>query len=232
MTRLIRILIAAATAVMITCAFGETPTRAEDEPPVVSVKATLGSLAQNGAGNGLLEEYDKVHEIVADTDAVFEEKYGKMTYKKNGFTKKELKLVASLIYCEANSMCFEAKVAVANVVLNRMNNTDPNVWGHCNTIYDVIYDRRWGVQFSPTAGDPSSMDKAMALYSGLDSAKYENWQIRAMNSCIEAAKAALAGYKAVPDTFMYFNSHLVASREKCQNQGRPFAIIERHIYYK
>lgn len=207
----------------------------EYDPSVISPKAQLGSLAQTEKGSGLLHTYDRANKVTPDTDAVFEKQYSKMTYKKNGYTKKELKLLSALIYCEANSMCFEAKVAVVNVVLNRMNNKDPNYWGHCNTIYDVIYDNRWGIQFSPTYsenGKPSSLDKAMALYSGLDSGEYENWQIRAMNSCIEAAKAALAGYKTVPDTFMYFNSHLETSREKCQTQGRPFSIIERHIYFK
>ena len=204
---------------------------ADDKEAAVSIKAQLGSLAQTEEGSELLPELDELCQNVADTDAVFEEAYNNTSYKDNGFTKKDLKYIASIIYCEAGSQTFESKVAVANTILNRMKNTGVNEWGHVSTVYDVIYDRKWGVQFTPTSGNPSKMDLAMELYSSMDESKYQDWQIRYMNACKEAAKAALAGYKTIPDNFMYFNSHMVDSRIKCQNNGREFSLLDKHIYF-
>ncbi len=204
---------------------------ADDKEAAVSIKAQLGSLAQTEEGSELLTELDELCQNVADTDAVFEEAYNNTSYKDNGFTKKDLKYIASIIYCEAGSQTFESKVAVANTILNRMKNTGVNEWGHVSTVYDVIYDRKWGVQFTPTTGNPSKMDLAMELYSSMDESKYQDWQIRYMNACKEAAKAALAGYKTIPDNFMYFNSHMVDSRIKCQNNGREFSLLDKHIYF-
>lgn len=206
-------------------------TFAEENDTNVSLKAALGSLAQSEEGTELLATLDEVYENVADTDAVFEEAYNNTSYKDNGFTKKDVKYMSAIIYCEAGSQTFESKVAVANTILNRMRNTGENEWGHVSTVYEVIYDRRWGVQFTPTKGSPSKMDEAMALYSSMDENKYQDWQLRYMRACKEAAMAALAGYRTIPENFMYFNSHMVDSRIKCQDNGREFSLLDRHIYF-
>ena len=65
----------------------------------------------------------------------------------------------------------------------------------------------------------------------MDENKYQDWQLRYMRACKEAALAALAGYKTIPDNFMYFNSHMVDSRVKCQDNGREFSLLDRHIYF-
>ena len=196
-----------------------------------SVKAHLGSLSLCEDGEELYLKFDEKQGYIADPDADYEEVLNSTTYKDNGFSKKDLKYMSAIIYCEANSMSHDAKVAVANVVLNRMRNREDNNWGHVNTIYDVIYDRKWGVQFAPTSGNPPSIDKALALYSGIDSGEYKDWQVRAMNDCIAAAKAALAGYKSIPDNFMYFNGYLDRSKSKCQERGSAFSIMNGHIYF-
>ena len=210
---------------------GNVTVYADENDNGASMKAQLGSLAQTEEGRELLPTLDAALGNVADTDAVFEEEYNNTTYKDNGFTKKDVKYVAAIIYCEAGSQTFESKVAVANTILNRMRNTGVNEWGHVNTIYEVIYDNKWGVQFTPTKGNPSKMDEALKLYSSMDENKYQDWQLRYMTACKEAAKAALAGYKTIPDNFMYFNSHMVDSRIKCQDNGREFSLLDKHIYF-
>lgn len=144
------------------------------------------------------------------------------------YTAKELRLMSSIIYCEAGSMSDEARIAVANVIINRMNDTSD--WGHVSTIKEVIYDDYWGVQFSPTKGNPSSLDKAMAIYDHLED--YEGkWQYRQMMDSISSAKKAFCGEKTVPDSFMFFNSHITSSKEKCESKGKSYKIIDSHIYF-
>lgn len=152
--------------------------------------------------------------------------------KKNGkkYTKKELRLMAATIFAEANSLSFEAKVAVGNVILNRARDTGE--WGHVSTVKEVVYDRNWGiVQFASIVGNPSPVDRAEEIYDNLESYK-GRWQYDCMVDCIKAARAAFDGVKTVPDHFMYFNSHLQTSREKCLNAGREFVILDKHIYFE
>ena len=89
--------------------------RGEDQ---ISPKALLGSLSETGEGSSLLKVLDEKNGNTADTDLEFEAKIRKSSYKKNGFSRKELKYLACIIYCEANSQVFDSKVAVANTVLN------------------------------------------------------------------------------------------------------------------
>ena len=133
------------------------------------------------------------------------------------------------VYAKAFDWCrgmgFDAKVAVGNVVLNRMNDQDK--YGYVSTIEEVIYDHKWGYQFSPVKD--GSMAKALKLYDSMDPDKYKDWEISAMTACKEAAKAALSGWKTVPDDFKY--SHLTTQSKTCMENGWSFKIIEKHIYY-
>lgn len=162
-----------------------------------------------------------------DVDTLFEKEY-KNTSWKDGYTKEDLRLLSALIFCEANGMSFEAQVGVGNVVLNRVRSSE---WGHVNTIKEVIYDRKWGVQFSPTSGNPSYMDKTLKIYDSMDPSKFKAWEVPTMEKCIEAAKAVLRGLKTVPDSYIYFNSHMQTTPPKCERNGWSYTIINGHIYY-
>jgi len=145
------------------------------------------------------------------------------------YTKEELRLLSSIIYCEAGSMGEDAAIAVANVIFNRMRDTEG--WGHVSTIKEVIYDDKWGVQFSPIKGNPSSLDKAIAIYDNLSD--YEGkWQYTQMMNSINAAKKAFEGIKVIPDSYMYFNGSIEKSKDKCESQGRSYIIIDNHIYFE
>jgi len=52
--------------------------------------------------------------------------------------------LARIINAEAGGEPLEGKIAVGNVVLNRVNSS-----AYPNTIYGVIFDRKYGVQFEP-----------------------------------------------------------------------------------
>ena len=160
-----------------------------------------------------------------DTEADYAAAQEKITWKTN-FKKADLRLLSALIYAEANGMGYDAKAAVGNVVLNRMYDMDD--WGHVTTISEVIYDTKWGTQFSPTKD--GSLKKALAIYDSMDPEVYKDWQIEAMTACKQVAKDVLAGYRVVPDDFMYFNSHVETQSRTCMEKGWSFVIIEKHIY--
>lgn len=150
--------------------------------------------------------------------------------KEKLYTKSDLRYLSAIIFCEANNHTMTGMIAVANVVINRRNDTRTNGWGHVNTIKDVIYDRKWGVQFTPAYASVNSMKSALSIYDNL--ASYEGtWRYTAMKNAKKAAKAALTGTKVVPDNYYYFNGHIQSSKTKCYEKGWEYMIISGHIYY-
>ena len=97
------------------------------------------------------------------------------------FTDDEVELLAALVYCEAGNQSYEGKLAVANVVLNRLNSSQ-----FPNTIKDVIYQKN---QFSPASS--GALEKA--LNNGVPS------------DCVKAAKDAMSGNNNV-EGFLFFNT--------------------------
>ncbi len=156
------------------------------------------------------------------------------------YTDEDFKYLACVIYCETEPLGYEARVALGNIVLNRVySSTD---WGHVNTIKDVIYDTKWCRQFDCTApkkvlsGD-SMMDRAFLIFDAVlnDNADvYKDWQVKGMTECIEAAKDVMCGKKTVPDTFVYCrgDKYIETDKASCIATGRCYRIIESHIYYE
>jgi N-acetylmuramoyl-L-alanine amidase len=105
-------------------------------------------------------------------------KVKKQSVKKKTYTSAQLKYLTSLIQAEAGNQPYEGKLAVANVVLNRVkSNLYPD------TIKSVIYDRKWAIQFT-------------VAYNGMLSKelnKYSRYSTTAQKLSIKAAKAALEG---------------------------------------
>lgn len=98
----------------------------------------------------------------------------------NGITEEDLYLLANIIYCEAGCEPYIGKVAVGNVVLNRVkSDRQPN------TIREVVYAKG---QFSPV----SNGSLARALRNS-----------RADESCYQAALDALEGSKPVGDKLFF-----------------------------
>ena len=156
------------------------------------------------------------------------------------YSAEELKYLACVIYCETEPLGYEARVALGNIVMNRVNSTTD--WGHVNTIKDVIYDTKWGQQFDCAApkkklGNKSMMDRAFPLFDTIlagETGDYEWWQVRGMTGCIEAAKDVMCGIKTVPDCFVYCRGEKYFSVDiaSCKETGRRYLIIEKHIYYE
>lgn len=98
----------------------------------------------------------------------------------NGITEEDLYLLANIIYCEAGCEPYIGKVAVGNVVMNRVkSNRQPD------TIQGVVYAKG---QFSPVRN--GSLERALRRSS-------------ADESCYQAALEALSGAKPVGDKLFF-----------------------------
>ena len=113
--------------------------------------------------------------------------------------------LARIITAEAQGEPMTGKMAVGNVVLNRVNS--PN---YPNTIYSVIFDRRYGTQFSP-------VDNGMIYNTPTEES-------------IIAAKMCLEGY-AISDSILYFVNPSLAPNSWAAN-NRPYAFtIGNHAFF-
>ena len=92
----------------------------------------------------------------------------------------ELKLLANIIYCEAGSESYVGKVAVGNVIMNRVKSASQP-----NTITEVVYAKG---QFSPVRN--GSLQRALS-------------SDKADAACYQAAIEALAGAQPVGDKLFF-----------------------------
>ncbi|MBE5961728.1 MAG: hypothetical protein E7256_10175 [Lachnospiraceae bacterium] len=158
----------------------------------------------------------------------------KTSAKAASYTNYEVKLLASLVYCEAGYEPYEGKVAVANTVLNRVKS---DVYDHVTCVKEAVYDlKRWGRQYSPayvkkpngtytTKG--SLLESAMKMYS---SSTMNSTQKKAMAQCKKAAIAALEGENNV-STAVAFSSSVTTMKKKLAAQNKYYKIIGNHIFY-
>ena len=128
----------------------------------------------------------KVNSKAGQTSSVKKAKAGqagsvKKAKKKPSYTKAELRLMSSIIFCEANIEPYAGKLAVGIVVMNRVASKD-----FANSVKGVIYERG---QFSPVRN--GALKRALARY---DAGKFTS---KNEKQCIKAAKLALEGEKTV-----------------------------------
>ena len=100
----------------------------------------------------------------------------------------------------------KGKIAVGNVILNRVRSKD-----YPNTIYGVIFDRRYGVQFSPVSNG--------TIYN------------TPSNESIIAAKICLEGY-SVSTEILYFVNPKVAPNSWASKNRPYFDTIGNHAFYE
>ncbi|MGB4657750.1 MAG: cell wall hydrolase [Mobilitalea sp.] len=152
------------------------------------------------------------------------------TVKKATYSKADLRLLSCLVYSEAGNQSYKGMLAVANVVLNR---ADSSAYWHVDTIKEVIYDRKWAVQFSVTIRNRKSglsmMDKALKYYdTGKFTGSNPTAQEKAMSKAVKAAKAALEGTNNIGSYLCFTNKNNCSSIKKNYN----YKIIGDHIFYR
>ncbi len=121
------------------------------------------------------------------------------------YDSEELYWLSRIIMAESGGEPFEGKVLVGNVVLNRVSSSE-----FPSTVFDVIFDAKYGVQFSPTVNgmiyrEPSS-------------------------DSLNAAKLALEGYSLSREALYFLNPRLATSFWIVEN--RRFLIsVGGHDFY-
>ena len=114
--------------------------------------------------------------------------------------------LAKIISAEAEGEPMKGKLAVGNVILNRVRSKS-----FPNTIYGVIFDKKHGVQFAPTANG--------RIYKTADA------------ESIIAAKMCYEGYSLSSEILYFLNPSASSSNWIANN--RPYAFtIKNHYFYK
>lgn len=132
--------------------------------------------------------------------------YGEKVSEEIKYKEEDLYWLSRLVHAEAQGESYDGKLAVANVIINRVKNPD-----FPDSIKKVIFDTKHGVQFIPTING--------ALYNipGEES--------------IRAAKAALAGQDNSKGTLYFVNPAKATNRWIMNHRRWAFAIGEHHFYY-
>ena len=129
-------------------------------------------------------------------------------YLQNGssyYNENDLYWLSRIISAESRGEPLKGKIAVGNVVLNRVRSSS-----YPNSIHGVIFDTRFGVQFSPIINN--------SIY---DTPTEES---------ILAAKICLEGYTLSSEILYFFNKDIATSAWISEN--RPFAFkIGSHSFY-
>lgn len=153
------------------------------------------------------------------------------TTAKASYSKSDLRLLSSLVYAEAGNQSYKGMLAVANVVLNRM---DSKAYGHTRTVKDVIYDRKWAVQFSVTIKSRKTGQSPLAsALKAYDTGKFGRKNVRAereaMNKAIKAAKSALEGKNNIGKYLCFSNKY---SSRGVKRRYSNYKTIGDHIFYR
>ncbi len=117
----------------------------------------------------------------------------------------DLYWLSRIIYAEANGETLRGKTAVGNVVMNRVASSE-FPW----TVEDVIFDRKYGVQFTPAYSG--------GIYNTPD------------ESCVIAAKLALDGAD-VAGSALYFASVATARYSWAAKHCSFVAQIDHQLFY-
>ncbi|WP_042197956.1 cell wall hydrolase [Paenibacillus camerounensis] len=120
-------------------------------------------------------------------------------------SEEDLLLLQKIVMAEAEGEPYQGKVAVANVVLNRLRSAN-----YPDTIYKVIYQKS---QFSPVANGRLK-------------------RVKPNEDSIKAVNAALSGVKEVTDDTYFFLS-LQLAQDLTVHHSRTYAkTIGNHTFYK
>lgn len=118
----------------------------------------------------------------------------------------DLYWLSRIIHAEAQGEPYEGKVAVGNVILNRIKSSD-----FPNTLYGVVFDKQFGyTQFSPV----------------IDGSIYNTPNSESIN----AAKAALNGERPIGDALYFLNPRKATNFWIVQNR-KFFMTIGDHDFY-
>ena len=165
----------------------------------VSSKTAVATVNENG----IVSATKKGKTVITVTSKKTGDVYAKITVKvKNRYNATQLRLMSSIIFCEAGAESYAGKKAVGIVIMNRIKSGS-----FPNTLAGVIYQRG---QFTPAA--TGFLSRALN--------KYDNGNIP--QACINAAKETLNGENSVVlgssetsmANFLFFSRYVAGCRLK------------------
>jgi len=118
----------------------------------------------------------------------------------------DLYWLSRIIFAESGNEPLEGQIAVGNVVLNRVAADE-----YPDTIYGVIFDDKYGVQFTPSVN--GSIHKTPSQES------------------VMAAKMVLEGAETVPDSALYFIGTTVSSSHWMKRTCDLLLTIGGHSFF-
>ncbi len=118
----------------------------------------------------------------------------------------ELYWLSRIIEAEAGGEVLTGKIAVGNVILNRVASPE-----FPSTVYGVIFDREYGVQFTPTANGTIYCEPS--------------------EQSVIAARLCLEGYTLSDDVLYFFNPRRASSSWISRNRDYAFR-IGNHVFYE
>ena len=125
---------------------------------------------------------------------------------KDFYAEDDLYWLSRIIHAESSGEPLKGKIAVGNVIINRKNRSD-----YPNSIKGVIFDKKYGTQFTPVANG--------TIYNTPSS------------ESIRAAKIVLDGYSVNNEMIFFINPKIASNFWITQN--RTFIIrIGNHAFYK
>ena len=126
--------------------------------------------------------------------------------KHAGYDNEDLYWLSRIVEAEAKGEAYTSRLAVANVILNRMSSP-----AYPDSIYDVIFDKKHGVQFSPVSNgsiynEPSETSRLAAI-------------------------DALEGRNNAPGALFFMNPKYATSFWMQNNREYAFTIGAHNYYY-
>jgi len=154
--------------------------------------------------------HELVHGIVMKCCGTKQVKYGftgvyAFAGSQDYYDKNDLYWLSKIIHAESEGEPFLGKIAVGNVVLNRVKDSY-----FPNTVYDVIFDRKNGVQFSPVANGTIHKE--------------------AGEDAVMAAKICLENYR-ISDKILYFLNEKLATNFWIVENCNLIMSIGGHDFY-
>ena len=160
--------------------------------PVRPITKALNSKVEWSSSEGKFKVYS------GDTRLL---KTGAQVYRED-----EIYWLSRIINAEAGGEPLKGKIAVGNVILNRVRSSQ-----FPNTIYSVIFDKKYGVQFAPTSNG--------TVY------KTPNAE------SIIAAKMCIEGYSLSTDVLYFVNPQKSPSNWISNNRPYAFTVANHAFYY-
>ncbi|MBQ8290128.1 MAG: cell wall hydrolase [Clostridia bacterium] len=129
-----------------------------------------------------------------------------LTHARDYYKQDDLYWLSRIINAESRGEPLLGQIAVGNVVLNRKASRD-----FPNTVYGVIFDRKYGTQFSPTAD--GSIYKTPTYLSTV------------------AAKICLEGISVSPDVLFFIEPTKANSAWIVKNRKYAFTVSNHYFFY-